>query len=366
MNIQLFSRRKMLKFTEIIFGLGKVAEKAASIVVGILKACSPRVSTISHVMEGKPESNSKAIQRFLKANDPREALKQLYWEQAPFVLGDPTEIERPQARKTSYVGKLRDGKSRGFQVLPLAFPYRGRAIPFHFITYSSRTIQKESTSRNWEHLRLIEGIKEIIGEKPLVMDREFSYGGFFECLVGESVNFVIRLNAGNKAGIYGGDGERLKLSIRPGERVYLRGVYYRGRVKVNLAGEWKEGFKEPLWVITTLEPEQALGIYKARMKIEESFKDLKSLLGLNKIMNKSRETMEKMVAMVLIAYAIGLLLGEAIREHIYKGTKFQCYSGMFILVRQRVRLSVQALAGITNRVHGLFAEIVLGGVPTFV
>ena len=102
MNIQLFSGRKMLKFTEIIFGMGRVAEKAASIVVGILKACSPRVSTISHVMEGKPESNSKAIQRFLKANDPREALKQLYWEEAPFVLGDPTEIERPQARKTSY------------------------------------------------------------------------------------------------------------------------------------------------------------------------------------------------------------------------------------------------------------------------
>jgi hypothetical protein len=28
-----------------------------------------------------------------------------------------------------------------------------------------------------------------------------------------------------------------------------------------------------------LEPEKALGIYKARMKIEGSFRDLKSLLG---------------------------------------------------------------------------------------
>ena len=44
------------------------------------------------------------------------------------------------------------------------------------------------------------------------------------------------------------------------------------------------------------------------MKIEESFRDLKSLLGLSKIMNKSRERMEKMVAMVLLAYAIAFWL----------------------------------------------------------
>jgi len=50
------------------------------------------------------------------------------------------------------------------------------------------------------------------------------------------------------------------------------------------------------------------------MKIEESFKDLKSLLHLDKRMNKSRERMEKMIALTLIAYTLGYLVGEAARE----------------------------------------------------
>ncbi|MCL0084468.1 transposase [Dehalococcoidia bacterium] len=87
-------------------------------------------------------------------------------------------------------------------------------------------------------------------------------------------------------------------------------MYYKGKVKVNLAGRWDRGLREPLWVISDLEPEEAMAIYQARMKIEQSFRDLKSLLGLDKIMNKGRERMEKMVAMMLLTYSIALLIGE--------------------------------------------------------
>ena len=66
----------------------------------------------------------------------------MFQEEAEFVLGDPTEIERPQAWKTEYVGTLKDGKSKGFWALVLATAYRGRAIPCGFVTYSSRTIAK--------------------------------------------------------------------------------------------------------------------------------------------------------------------------------------------------------------------------------
>jgi len=48
------------------------------------------------------------------------------------------------------------------------------------------------------------------------------------------------------------------------------------------------------------------------MKIEESFKDLKNLPGLEKIMDKKREYLEKMIALVLPAYGVGFLGGEAI------------------------------------------------------
>jgi hypothetical protein len=47
-------------------------------------------------------------------SDPREAQWCLFQEQAGLVIGDPTEIERWQAWRAEYVGKLKDGKTRGF------------------------------------------------------------------------------------------------------------------------------------------------------------------------------------------------------------------------------------------------------------
>ncbi len=253
------------KFADQIFAGKDEVRKGAVILKAILDAGSLRLTDLSQVMPGTTQASYKAIHRFLKLSDPQEALWRLYQEHAPFIIGDPTEVARPQAKNTDYVGTLKDGKTKGFWLLLLATPFRGRAIPFHFITYSSRTIGAEESSRNLEHRRALEQLRRIIGDKPLV----------------------------------------------------LEGVYYRGKVKVNLAGYWKEGLKEPLWVITNLTCEEGLKTYGGRMKIEETFKDIKSLLGLGKVMNKNRENMEKMVAMLLIAYTIGVLVGEQVRDEVY-------------------------------------------------
>jgi hypothetical protein len=47
---------------------------------------------------------------------------------------------------------------------------------------------------------------------------------------------------------------------------------------VNIAGEWREGFTDPLWIMTNPDAEEGLGINQGRMKIEEAFKDSISLL----------------------------------------------------------------------------------------
>jgi hypothetical protein len=44
-----------------------------------------------------------------------------------------------------------------------------------------------------------------------------------------------------------------------------------------------------VWVFSNLEPEKALEIYRSRMKMEPSFRDLKGLLGLEKVMSKKLE-----------------------------------------------------------------------------
>ena len=129
------------------------AERAGEIGAAILEARSLRLTDIVVKMEGESAAGYKRIQRFLGRADPRAALWRLFQEDAEFVICDPTEIERPHAWKTEYVGKLKDGKTRGFWALILATPYRGRAIPCGMVTYSSKTIAQGLDSRNLNHFR---------------------------------------------------------------------------------------------------------------------------------------------------------------------------------------------------------------------
>ena len=373
------------EFMQFLFDEEGLAEKAGQIIEAILESRSPRLSDISHRMRGNPEANYKAIQRFLGQADPRDALIRLFQEEAPFVIADPTEIPRPQAKKTAYVGTLKDGKTKGFWLLMLATPFRGRAIPCGFVTYSSRTIAEGVTSRNQEHDRAFQSVKHLVGERPLVLDREFSYLGLLEKLVAEKVNFVIRLNMGSHPPVFTNEeGRRVELTIGPEETAVYHQIYYRGQVLVNVIGTWKKGFRKPLWVMTTLAPEEGLEIYRARMKIEESFRDLKSLLHLDKVVNKTQSNMEKMVALLLIAYAIGLLVGESIRDHTYgsseqvqaaasekpnpapKGKYWTLYSGLFVLLKQKITLTHQVLEHVILAVQRAFAHLVLGDVRCYV
>jgi hypothetical protein len=134
-----------------LFDDAETAERAGEIVAAILEVRSLRLTDIAVEMEGESAAGYKRIQRFLEKADPRTALWRLFQEDAEFVIGDPTEIERPHAWKTEYVGKLKDGKTRGFWVLILATPYRGRAIPCGMVTYSSKTIAQGLDSRNLNH-----------------------------------------------------------------------------------------------------------------------------------------------------------------------------------------------------------------------
>jgi hypothetical protein len=157
-----------------------------------------------------------------------------------------------------------------------------------------------------------------LGDKPLVLDREFSYLELLTNLINEQLKFVIRLNLGSHPPKFCDlKGKDVALTISPGQTVIHPNVFYKGKVYLNLIGRWKEGFSEPLWVITNLKAEEGLRIYYCRMKIEESFKDLKDLLGMTKLMNLKQDYMEKMIALLLLIFPIGLLLGEELRDFLY-------------------------------------------------
>jgi hypothetical protein len=378
------------EFMAELFDDAEEAERAGEIGTALLEARSLRMTDIAVKMEGESAASYKRIQRFLAKADPRHALWRLFQEDAEFVIGDPTEIERPHAWKTEYVGKLKDGKTRGFWALILATPYRGRAIPCGMVTYSSKTIAQDLGSRNLNHFRAFEGLKDLLGGRPLVLDREFSYLELMLNLFEEQINWVIRLNLrAHPPKFFSDEGQAVALTISPGETVILNHIWYMGKVCTNVIGVWKKGLSEPMWIMTNLEAKRGLDIYFARMKIEETYRDCKSLLGLTKLMNKQQIYMEKMVALLLLVFTIGLLVGEELRDLLYgepiaenepvedkeripglpflkKGKKWKRFSGLFVLLKQKWSLSDIQKTAILDAALSSFRNLVQPHVRSFV
>ncbi len=381
---------KIQQYMQKVFDTERQAKQAGEIGQAILAVRSIRMTDIAAQMKGESAANYKRIQRFLRAVDPREQLWRLFAEDAEFVIGDPTEIERAQAWKTEYVGTLKDGKTKGFWALILATPYRGRAIPCGLVTYSSKTIAQNADSRNLNHFRAFEGLKDLLGERPLVLDREFSYLELLHNLAEEHIHFVIRLNLGSHPPkFYDQEGQELALTISPGETVIHNGVWYKGQVRINLIGSWKKGLAQPMWVMTDLDAKVGQRIYFSRMKIEERFRDLKSLLGMTRLMNKRQIYMEKMLALLLLVFTMALLTGEGIRDHLYgvpiaenealpgkdcipgspnykKGKKWRRYSGLFVLLKQKWSIPKKTWFLILKQALDTFTALVRPLVPTFV
>ena len=369
------------RFAKRLFDTDQEANKASEIMLGILTARSPRISRIADAMPGGYEANYKMIQRFLKGTDLKRPLQRFFDQAADFVIGDPTEIERAHAWKTDYVGHLSAGDRRGFWLLVLATPFRGRALPFNFVTYSSATLGHSGSSRNIEHQRVINPMSDVIGDRPLVLDREFSYLELFRHLAASQMNFVIRLNQGYRPPKFYYDQhkrEELSLLVSPDSapKIY-RHIYYKGEVKVNVIGFWKSGMPKPLWVITNIDPDRALDIYLQRMKIEMEFRDLKSIFQANTIMNKSKLYLDQMIALLLLSYAIALMVGEAIRDVRYAdispdqwdfrslppcppNSPWFSYSGIFVLLRQKRILDHRTLRKLVSCVFSSFSLLVSG------
>jgi hypothetical protein len=94
------------------------------------------------------------------------------------------------------------------------------------------------------------------------------------------------------------------------ERPQARRVLCKNRVCVNVIGTWKSG--SPPVGDNPLEAQEGLRPYSARMKLDQTFPDLKSLLDMTRLMTKKQTIMGKMLAMWVLVYALGLLPRESV------------------------------------------------------
>jgi hypothetical protein len=156
-------------------------------------------------------------------------------ESASFVIGDPTEMPCPEAKKTDYVGALSDSQVSGYWLLFLSTAFHGRSIPCGFVSYSSKTIDQEATSCNYHHFEAFAKVKELIGDWSLVLEHEFSYLVLMENLVLEGLNFMIWFKVGPK--FTDQEGKLVTLIVSKGETRVLNKIFYMGKILVR-----KEGF----------------------------------------------------------------------------------------------------------------------------
>lgn len=137
---------------------------------------------------------------------------------------------------------------------------------------------------------------------------------------------------------------------------------------MHIGGWWKRGFREPVWLVTNLEPEQALRLYPKRMKIEQNFRDAKSRLGLDRLMSWTREQMEKLVALVLVAHALGVWIGEVLRDQLFgppdeagaeaKRRKWHRYSRLFLWQWRGLRMPAAQIRDLLQEVLPSFQDLV--------
>ena len=138
----------LAQFVRYLFDEAELARKASWIIEGILKAGSPRLSDITR-SKGTGSGELQVLAAFFETSRSAGGSVAIVSERSAIRdWGSHGEALRPHAEKTKYVGTLSDGQSRGYWLLFLATRYQGRAIPCHFVSYSSCRSRTKRASIN--------------------------------------------------------------------------------------------------------------------------------------------------------------------------------------------------------------------------
>lgn len=110
-------------------------------------------------------------------------------------------------------------------------------------------------------------------------------------------------------------------------------------------------------------------------------------MHLTKLMNKKQPLLEQMIAFCLLAYVVGVWFGEAMRDVVYgkldvaqlpeallnkppvdknAHPKWLLYSGLFVLLKQKLRLPGKQVEAVTNAAASAFGVMIYGNVRSFV
>lgn len=249
------------------------------------------------------------------------------------------------------------GQRIRYQVLRIAIPRKGRALPLLQLAYDRDHLPPKRSQNQLEQDALLAVVEALpAGVRPLILaDRGFCRASFLAWLEYQNLDYVVRLCKG--ACITDPDQKGWKLGeegLKPGQLRFCCGVrygLYHGRPRelfVNVALCWKlpksrsrdprRRFpEEPWYLATSLEdPRSAANWYWQRGWIEQSFKDAKSRFGLARVQVSSPERLCRLLMALTIALSWLTLMGLPEVGAMPRGWR--------VAVSQRGRASVVSLA----------------------
>jgi hypothetical protein len=220
---------------------------------------------------------------------------------------------------------LPSGERMRYQVLRIAIPRKGRALPLLQLAYDRDDLPPTKSQNQLEQDALsavVEALPRSV--RPVVLaDRGFHRASFVAWLEVRHLDYVVRLKKGSC--ITEADGGRWKLGeegLKPGELRFSEGVrygLYHGRPRelfINVALCWgisKSRAKnprrpkqppEPWYLATSLkDAKSAASWYWQRGWIEQSFKDAKSRFGLARVQVSCPERLSRLLMALTIALA---------------------------------------------------------------
>lgn len=259
---------------------------------------------------------------------------------------------------TMFDTTLPSGEKMRYQVLRVAIPRKGRALPLMQLAYDRDNLPADKSQNQLEQQALLAVIEALpLGVQPVILaDRGFHRASFIAFLQCHGLDYVVRIKKGSC--LTEADGSRFKLGeeegLEPGQIRWVAGARYglyhdRPReLYINVALCWRISKSrareprrrqppEPWYLATSLNSaNSAAAWYWQRGWIEQSFKDAKSRFGLDEVKVGSTGRLSRLLAALTIALSWLTLAALPEIGAIPKG--FQA------AVSQRGRASVISLA----------------------
>jgi DDE family transposase len=199
---------------------------------------------------------------------------------------------------------LPSGERMRYQLLRIAVPRKGRALPLLQLAYDRDDLSPNKSQNQIEQDALLAAVRALpTSVRPVILaDRGFGRAGFLAFLERHRLDYVVRIKKGSC--VTERDGSRWKLGeegLKIGELRFAQGVrygLYHGRPRellTNVALCWRitksraknprrEQPEEPWYLATSLKnAKMAASWYWQRGWIEQSFKDSKSRFGLARV-----------------------------------------------------------------------------------